>query len=80
VILWRALILTVTMAAAARAQGIIDFESGGLKYKAMTRAASPSCFSAASANTGLRRSADGGFQWRVGFLDYRAGGLHVPEA
>jgi hypothetical protein len=37
VLLWRALILTLLMAAAARAQGIIDFESAGLKYKAMTR-------------------------------------------
>jgi hypothetical protein len=37
VILWRALILTLLMAAAAPAQGIIDFESAGLKYKAMTR-------------------------------------------
>lgn len=35
--LWRALALTAMIAAAAPAQGVIDFESGGLKYKAMTR-------------------------------------------
>ena len=33
----RALVLTSMLAGAARAQEIIDFESGGLKYKAMTR-------------------------------------------
>src|SRR5580765_8259623 len=38
VLLWRALFLTVMMAGSAPAQGIIDFESAGLKYKAMTRA------------------------------------------
>jgi len=32
-----AFVLTAMLAVAARAQGIIDFESGGLKYKAMTR-------------------------------------------
>src|SRR5450755_4339972 len=36
VLLRRALVLTLLMAAAAPAQGIIDFESAGLKYKAMT--------------------------------------------
>ena len=33
----RALVLTAMLSVAARAQAIIDFESAGLKYKAMTR-------------------------------------------
>jgi hypothetical protein len=33
----RALVLAAMLSAAARAQAIIDFESAGLKYKAMTR-------------------------------------------
>jgi hypothetical protein len=33
----RALVLTAMLSIAARAQAIIDFESAGLKYKAMTR-------------------------------------------
>ena len=33
----RALVLTAMLAPAVRAQEIIDFESGGLKYKAMMR-------------------------------------------
>jgi hypothetical protein len=33
----RALVLTAILSVAARAQAIIDFESAGLKYKAMTR-------------------------------------------
>jgi len=37
VMLLRALVLTAMVGVAARAQAIIDFESAGLKYKAMTR-------------------------------------------
>ena len=33
----RALVLTAMLSIAGRAQAIIDFESAGLKYKAMTR-------------------------------------------
>jgi hypothetical protein len=35
--LWRTLALTAMLGVAARAQAIIDFESSGLRYKAMTR-------------------------------------------